>query len=87
MPADTSHHTVRAEVAPGVWEIARPLRDTSRWHRWRQARACKQTVGHCWHADSESLVGWWCCVCSTETDGMPDQRCVFCVRTEATSRG
>jgi hypothetical protein len=71
-----AHHRTRREVAPGVWEIARPLRDTSWWHQWKRQRRCRRETGHCWHP--EGLIDWWCCLCSGETDGMPPQECVHC---------
>lgn len=71
------HHAVVRRVAPGVTEVVRPLRDTSWWHRWRQERACRRATGHCWHP--EDLIGWWCCMCSGETDGMPKQECGYCL--------
>lgn len=77
-----SHHRQRREVAPGVWEIARPLRDTSWWHRWRAERACRKATGHCWHPDG--FVDWWCCMCSADTDGMPEHRCTHCLTAGAT---
>lgn len=80
----TTHHLNAAEIAPGVWQPARPLRDTSLWHRWRRERACRQTVGHCWHP--ESLIDWYCCECGGETDGQPPQKCVHCLGEEAGSR-
>lgn len=70
------HHTVKHEVG-GVWVVSRPLRDTSWWQRRKQERACRRRFGHCWHP--EDLVGWWCCLCSAETDGMPPQRCAYCL--------
>lgn len=60
-----------------VWVVARPLRDTSWWHRWKQERRCRKVAGHCWHPDG--LVDWWCCMCSGETDGMPPERCIHCL--------
>jgi hypothetical protein len=73
------HHTIRRRVAPGVSKVARPLHDTSWWHRWRQERACRKTTGHCWHADEMGMIGWFCCMCGGETDGMPPNRCVHCL--------
>lgn len=71
------HHSAKTQnLLPGIWEVARPLRDTSRWRRWRRERACRLTVGHCWHADS--AWGWWCCECSADTEGMPERRCIHC---------
>lgn len=72
------HHRNLREVIPGRWEVARPLRDTSWWHRWRAERACRKQFGHCWHPDETGMIGWFCCMCSGEVDGMPDQNCVFC---------
>lgn len=83
--AGQGHHSVKREVVPGVWEVARPLRDTSRWHRWRQERACRKTTGHCWHPDG--FVDWFCCMCSANTDGMPPQRCVHCAEPEDVTHG
>jgi hypothetical protein len=71
-----THHANLREVLPGQWVPARPLRDTSVLHRWRQERACRQQIGHCWHP--EDLIGWWCCLCSAETDGMPAHNCRYC---------
>jgi hypothetical protein len=64
-------------------EVARPLRDSSWWHRWRQERACRKATGHCWHADEMGMIGWFCCCCGGETDGMPPQRCIHCTATPA----
>lgn len=77
-----SHHRVKVRSAAGTLEVARPLRDTSWWHRWRQERACRKATGHCWHPDG--FVDWWCCMCSAGTDGMPPQRCVHCATDGAT---
>lgn len=70
------HHRVRHRTAAGALEIVRPVRDTSWWHRWKAERACRKQLGHCWHP--EGMIDWWCCLCSGETEGMPEQRCVFC---------
>jgi hypothetical protein len=70
------HHTNAREVAPGVWEVAKPLRDSSFWHRGVQERACRKATGHCFHP--EDLIGWFCCLCAAETDGMPKQECALC---------
>jgi hypothetical protein len=70
-----SHHRILATAA-GTWGVARPLRDTSWWRRHQAERACRKTLGHCWHP--EGLIDWWCCACSGETDGMPEQRCKVC---------
>jgi hypothetical protein len=74
-----SHHAVMRRVAPGIsgsTEVARPLRGHG-WTQWRAERVCRKTTGHCWHP--EGMVGWWCCMCSGETDDMPRQRCVRCL--------
>lgn len=73
------HHSVKVRTA-GLLLVARPLRDTSWWHRWKQERACRKATGHCWHP--EGLVDWWCCMCSGETDGMPEQRCAHCLAVQ-----
>jgi hypothetical protein len=78
--ADHTHHASLTEAAPGVWQVARPLRDTSLWHQWRRERACRKTIGHCWHP--EAFADWFCCVCSAETGGMPARQCAFCAATE-----
>lgn len=70
-----AHHATMRRIAPGVTEVARPLRGTG-WTQWRAERACRKTTGHCWHPDG--FVDWWCCSCSAETDGMPEQRCTSC---------
>lgn len=77
-PAPLRHHTVRREAAPGVWVVARPLRSGSWWFRRREERDCRKVYGHCWHPDG--YVDWWCCMCSADTDGMPEQRCIVCTR-------
>lgn len=77
----TTHHSTRVERVPGVWEVAKPLRHTSWWCRFKQERACRKAVGHCWHP--EDLIGWFCCSCGGETDGMPAQECVHCKTKEA----
>jgi hypothetical protein len=76
-------HHQNAVLHGGLWTIARPLRDTNPWHRWRQERRCGKEVGHCWHPDYEDWIGWWCCMCSKETEGMPPQRCRHCTGGES----
>lgn len=73
----TNHHSARSEVAPGVWDIARPVRAHGLWFRWRHERQCAKTLGHCWHP-ADAMIAWFCCVCGGETDGMPAQRCRIC---------
>lgn len=80
------HHRTMVRVGDRV-EIARPLRDSNWWHRWRQERACRKTVGHCWHADEQAMIGWFCCMCGGETDGMPPQRFVHCTAEPQECRG
>lgn len=57
-PDDHRHHTVVRRVG-GTMEVARPLRDASWWHRWKAERACRKTLGHCWHP--MGFVDWFCC--------------------------
>ncbi len=76
-----THHTIVVRVAPGVTEIARPLRASGFFLRRRLERNCGKTLGHCWHPDG--MIDWWCCNCSGDEDGMPPQRCRIC--TEATT--
>jgi hypothetical protein len=72
------HHATKRQIAPGIWGHARPLRDTSWWHRLKRERACRKTTGHCWHPDG--LIDWWCCMCGADTEGSPPQNCVHCVQ-------
>lgn len=44
MTAPTIHHRTTREVSPGVQDIARPLRDSSPWQRWKQRTRMPQ--GH-----------------------------------------
>jgi len=74
--SQTTHHRVRVEQTPGIWNVARPLRDTSRWHQRKAERNCAKTTGHCWHP--AGLIDWWCCLCSADTSGMPPQNCIHC---------
>jgi hypothetical protein len=70
------HHKKVVSVA-GRLEVIRPTRLASWWQRHKVERACRRAVGHCWHPDN--VIDWWCCCCSAETEGMPDQCCIFCV--------
>lgn len=79
----THHQTRRRRSGLDGWEIARPLRDTSWWRQWRRERACRKAFGCCWHPDEMGMIGWWCCMCSGEIDGMPPQRCAFCTAKPA----
>jgi hypothetical protein len=72
----TIHHQTRAEVAPGVWDVARPARARGLL-RWRIERQCRKTLGHCWHP-ADAMIGWFCCGCGADEDGMPAQRCTVC---------
>lgn len=75
-----THHVTVRRVAPDVTEVARPLRGTG-WTQWRAERACRKSTAHCWHP--EGMVDWWCCMCSADTDGMPEQRCTYCTAPPA----
>ncbi|HCT81186.1 MAG TPA: hypothetical protein DGT23_32375 [Micromonosporaceae bacterium] len=72
------HHVNRRQNAAGQWEVARPLRHSSWWFRRKHERECRKAHGHCWHPERNSLTFWWCCLCSGETEGMPDQNCKYC---------
>jgi hypothetical protein len=54
----------------GVMFPAKPLRDSSPWHRWKQQRACYKAGGHWWHP-ADAMIAWFCCRCGAERDGMP----------------
>lgn len=71
-----NHHTVKREVAPGVWEVARPVALTSPVEQWRRRRECRREYGHCWHA--AGFIEFFCCMCGADVDGMPAQNCGFC---------
>jgi hypothetical protein len=77
----SNHHANLQETIPGYWEVARPLRDTSWWHRRKQERACGQRTSHCWHP-ADAMIAWFCCMCSAELDGMPPRRCIYCPAKE-----
>lgn len=81
----TAHHVNSAEVAPGIWRPHRPARDTSLWHRWKRERACRKTLGHCWHPEPETMIDWFCCACGGEADGQPPQECVQCLAAPPTA--
>lgn len=49
---------------------AKPLRDTSPWHRWRRQRACHKVGGHWWHP-ADTMIAWFCCQCGADRDGTP----------------
>lgn len=72
----TAHHANKVQVSPGIWGYARPVRDSSPWHRWRQERACRKDAGHCWHADE--FADAWCCMCGKTAEGLPINRCAHC---------
>lgn len=66
-------HHVTTEVYPGMWVAARPIEDTSWWHRWRARRACRRAGGHWWHLDASGPAWdtWYCCQCGAPGEGMP----------------
>lgn len=70
-----AHHATKAERAPGIWQVARPLR-AGWWTQRQRERRCRREIGHCWHP--EGIVDWWCCECSAETEGMPRKECAVC---------
>jgi hypothetical protein len=49
----------------GIWSHAKPLRDTSWWHRRKRERSCP---GHEWHPENSMVIDWFCCKCGKETD-------------------
>lgn len=73
-----SHHSTTCEVAPGIWEIARPMRASGWLLRRRLERQCRKTLGHCWHP-ADAMIAWFCCNCGADEDGMPPQRCRLCL--------
>lgn len=78
-----THHTnVRCRTTAAgtiVYDVARPLRAAG-WTQWRRQRVCRKATGHCWHPAENSLVDWWCCMCSGETEGMPADKCKHCAK-------
>lgn len=60
------HH---ATVHPSGFP-ARPLVDSSPWHRWKARRACRRAGGHWWHP-ADAMIEWFCCVCGADRDGTP----------------
>ena len=42
------------------------------WYmQWQRERACPKRGGHWWHPD-DGMIGWFCCQCGKETEGMPE---------------
>jgi hypothetical protein len=79
MVQQSVHHAARLNRGNGAgYEVARPAQFTSRRQQRRRERACRKTIGHCWHPASGMGVDWWCCECSGETDGNPPNRCAQC---------
>lgn len=70
---------IRAVAAPPMRYrhplVGRPVRPIRR-PGWRERRACRRDIGHCWHA--EGFTEWWCCACGADTEGMPVQFCRYC---------
>lgn len=63
--------------SPQPIDVPRPARHRSRWQQWKRERACRRDTRHCYHP-ADVMIEWFCCMCSADIDGMPDQRCVFC---------
>jgi hypothetical protein len=74
-PLGATNHALNHGPRPPV-DVPRPQRYTF-WDQWRRERACRRDTRHCYHP-ADVMIGWFCCMCSADTDGMPDQRCVFC---------
>lgn len=69
------HHSIRAEVSPGIWQIAKPLRASSWLARRRQEHACAEQVGHCWHPEVDRD---WCCECGRDAPAVQPRLCQLC---------
>jgi hypothetical protein len=65
------HVVVTVEPAPG-WpaEPAKPVPADGLVQRCRDRRACRRRGGHWWHP-ADPMIGWFCCQCGAERDGMP----------------
>lgn len=50
---------------------AKPLRPSWGLLRWKVERRCRKAGGHWWHPDDSGMIGWFCCQCGAERDGMP----------------
>lgn len=70
MTTPISHHPDHVAIVHKTGEPAQPLRAS--WVlQWRLERACRKRGGHWWHFDPISMIGWFCCQCGAEQDGMP----------------
>jgi hypothetical protein len=64
-------HSAMVRGPVGTVEFpARPLVDSSPWHRWKARRACRAAGGHWWHP-ADAMIEWFCCQCGADRDGMP----------------
>lgn len=69
MSQHPQHLVGRMMATPGYYEPAQPLRAPWGLQRWRIEWACRKRGGHWWHP--EGMIGWFCCQCGAERDGMP----------------
>lgn len=61
-------HNVLGERG-GLWLPTPPLHPTGLLG-WKVRRACRKRGGHWWHP-ADAMIGWFCCACGAERDGMP----------------
>lgn len=68
--ATTKHPTHMVMAGPTFRFPAKPLQ-ASGWLGRKMRRACRRRGGHWWHP-ADAMIGWFCCQCGAETDGMPE---------------
>lgn len=71
------HHHPDAHPDDALRERRLFLPDLGWWRSLRWRWDCRRTRGHCWHP-SDPMIGWACCSCPAEVDGMPADRCRTC---------
>jgi hypothetical protein len=63
------NHANLAQVTPGVWRPSKPLHPSGLLG-WKVRRSCRRSGGHWWHPIGP-MIGWFCCQCGAERDGIP----------------
>lgn len=64
-------HTRLIAGADGTWWPEKPVPTPSGYAQWKRMWDCKhKRGGHWWHP-SDAMIGWFCCGCGCERDGMP----------------
>jgi hypothetical protein len=72
IPSHPAHTRLVASLDGSIWYPEQPAPTPSKYAQWKRERDChRRRGGHWWHP-TDAMIGWFCCGCGAERDGMPE---------------